>query len=65
MGGLLSAYHLSGGDSVFLEKATDLGDRLLAAFGTPTGLPMAMVNLGKGVGVPDGGNGGLISTAEV
>jgi len=45
LGGLLSAYHLSENDDVFLEKAVDLGDRLLSAFETPSGLPTSDVNL--------------------
>lgn len=44
LGGLLSAYHLSG-DPVFLEKATDLGDRLMPAFKTPSGIPFSDTNL--------------------
>lgn len=34
LGGLLSAYHLSGNEQVFLDKAVDLADRLLPAFDT-------------------------------
>jgi hypothetical protein len=34
LGGLLSAYHLSGNDSLYLDLATDLGDRLLPIFDT-------------------------------
>ena len=34
LGGLLSAYHLSGNDQMFLDKAVDLADRLLPAFDT-------------------------------
>lgn len=34
LGGLLSAYHLSDNDPVFLEKAVDLADRLLPVFDT-------------------------------
>lgn len=34
LGGLLSAYHLSGNDTMFLEKAVDLADRLMPAFDT-------------------------------
>ncbi|KAF8194965.1 glycoside hydrolase [Pholiota molesta] len=45
LGGLLSAYHFSHNDPVFLEKAVDLGDRLLTAFDTPSGLPLSDVNL--------------------
>jgi len=47
LGGLLSAYDLSG-DRVFLEKAKDLGDRLMPAFNTPTGIPHGQVNLESG-----------------
>ncbi|OQV17586.1 Endoplasmic reticulum mannosyl-oligosaccharide 1,2-alpha-mannosidase [Hypsibius exemplaris] len=46
VGGLLSVYHLSG-DDVFKEKALDLGERLLNAFGTSTGVPYSDVNLKK------------------
>ena len=44
MGGLLSAYELSG-DMKLLELATDLGRRLLPAFNSPTGMPYRYVNL--------------------
>ncbi|XP_065576067.1 endoplasmic reticulum mannosyl-oligosaccharide 1,2-alpha-mannosidase-like isoform X1 [Artemia franciscana] len=44
MGGLLSAYHLSG-DEFFLEKALDLGNRLMPAFNTAWGVPWADINL--------------------
>ncbi|XP_037079927.1 endoplasmic reticulum mannosyl-oligosaccharide 1,2-alpha-mannosidase-like [Pollicipes pollicipes] len=44
LGGLLSAHHLSQ-DDVFLKKAIDLGDRLLPAFETPSGIPFSDVNL--------------------
>jgi hypothetical protein len=46
LGGLLSAFDFSK-DRVFLDKAKDLGDRLLPAFNTPTGLPNAEINLAK------------------
>ncbi|KAH8382496.1 hypothetical protein KR009_003891 [Drosophila setifemur] len=45
LGGLLSAYHLSG-DTMFLEKAAELGNRLLPAFLSPSGIPYSDVNLG-------------------
>ncbi|KAF8627872.1 hypothetical protein AX15_004202 [Amanita polypyramis BW_CC] len=64
LGGLLSAYHLSDNDALFLERAVDLADRLLPAFDTSSGIPQAMSNLGQRVGVYDHGNGGLVSTAE-
>jgi endoplasmic reticulum Man9GlcNAc2 1,2-alpha-mannosidase len=65
LGGLLSAYHLSGKDQLYLDKAVDLADRLMVAFdGTPTGLPTSMVNLGKREAVPDRDNQGMVSTAE-
>ncbi|XP_019194293.1 PREDICTED: mannosyl-oligosaccharide 1,2-alpha-mannosidase MNS1-like [Ipomoea nil] len=47
VGGLLSAYDLSG-DNVFLEKAQDIADRLLPAWNTPTGIPYNIINLAHG-----------------
>lgn len=47
VGGLLSAYDLSG-DEVFLEKAKDIGDRLLPAWDTPSGIPYNRIHLGRG-----------------
>ncbi|KAI4344474.1 hypothetical protein L6164_011696 [Bauhinia variegata] len=44
VGGLLSAYDLSG-DKIFLEKATDIADRLLPAWNTPSGIPYNRINL--------------------
>lgn len=44
LGGMLSSFALSG-DAVFLDKAKDLGDRLLPAFGQ-SGIPFSDVNLG-------------------
>ncbi|CAG8567733.1 11542_t:CDS:2 [Ambispora gerdemannii] len=46
LGGLLSAYHLSGKDSIYLTKATELADRLLVAFDrSESAIPAAWVNL--------------------
>lgn len=45
LGGLLAAYHLSS-DKLFLDKAIDLGDRLLPAFSTSSDVPYSDVNLG-------------------
>ena len=64
MGGLLSAYNLSMGEPVFLEKARELGDRILPVFDTPSGLPLSIVNLHLRQGVEDNDNGGYVSTAE-
>ena len=47
LGGLLSAYDLSG-DDVFLSRARQLGDRLLPAFNTPTGIPRMSIDLKSG-----------------
>lgn len=47
LGGLLSAYEMDG-DPRFLRLATDLGDRLLPAFRSPTGMPFRYVNLRTG-----------------
>ncbi|XP_068190440.1 endoplasmic reticulum mannosyl-oligosaccharide 1,2-alpha-mannosidase [Antennarius striatus] len=51
LGGLLSTYHLTG-DQLFLEKATDLGSRLMPAFKTPSKIPFSDVNIGKGTAHP-------------
>jgi len=47
LGGLLSSYQLTG-DKRLLRLAEDLGDRLLPAFNSPTGLPYVYVNLRTG-----------------
>lgn len=44
LGGLLSAYHLTK-DWLFIDKAVDLGDRLLPCFNTRSGIPYSDVNL--------------------
>ncbi|XP_006878467.1 PREDICTED: LOW QUALITY PROTEIN: mannosidase, alpha, class 1B, member 1 [Chrysochloris asiatica] len=51
LGGLLSTYHLTG-DSLFLEKAKDFGNRLLPAFRTPSKIPFSYVNIGTGSAHP-------------
>ncbi|TSV94897.1 Endoplasmic reticulum mannosyl-oligosaccharide 1,2-alpha-mannosidase [Bagarius yarrelli] len=51
LGGLLSTYHLSG-DALFLDKAKDIGSRLLPAFNTPSKIPYSDVNIGNGVAHP-------------
>ena len=47
LGGLLAAYQMDR-DPAFLRLATDLGDRLLPAFRSPTGMPFRYVNLRTG-----------------
>jgi len=47
LGGLLAAYQMDG-DPRFLRLATDLGDRLLPAFRSSTGMPFRYVNLRTG-----------------
>ncbi|KAH9958979.1 glycoside hydrolase [Russula dissimulans] len=64
LGGLLSAYHLSGGDALYLDHARDLADRMLPVFDTPSGLPFPMINLQRREGVWSKDNYGLVSTAE-
>ncbi|KUI62267.1 Mannosyl-oligosaccharide 1,2-alpha-mannosidase [Cytospora mali] len=80
MGGLLSAHYLSNefpnlapiadddpgapGEDLYLEKAKDLADRLIAAFDSESGVPYASVNLGKYEGLPSHDDGGASSTAE-
>ncbi|KAF8528811.1 seven-hairpin glycosidase [Hysterangium stoloniferum] len=43
LGGLLSAYALSN-EPIMLARAIELGEKLLPAFGTPSGLPASGVN---------------------
>ena len=64
LGGLLSAYELSG-DAMFLEKAKLLGEKLLIAFKLPNGLPMATVNLATGTADPPGWTSGALILAEM
>lgn len=47
LGGLLTAYQMDG-DEQFLFRATDLANRLLPAFNTPTGIPYRYVHLQTG-----------------
>ncbi|KAM9841270.1 endoplasmic reticulum mannosyl-oligosaccharide 1,2-alpha-mannosidase [Aulostomus maculatus] len=51
LGGLLSAYHLTG-DQLFLDKSKDLGSRLMPAFKTPSKIPFSDVNIGTGTAHP-------------
>ncbi|KAK4105852.1 glycoside hydrolase family 47 protein [Parathielavia hyrcaniae] len=80
LGGLLSAHYLSTeypnlaplldddpgkpGEDLYLEKAKDLADRLMAAFDSPSGVPYASVNLGKYKGIISHADLGASSTAE-
>ncbi len=47
LGGLLSSYQMTG-DARLLSLAEDLGNRLLPAFDSPTGMPYMYVNLKTG-----------------
>ncbi|XP_066569329.1 mannosidase, alpha, class 1B, member 1b isoform X1 [Amia ocellicauda] len=51
LGGLLSTYHLTQ-DSLFLDKAKDIGARLMPAFNTPSKIPYSDVNIGRGSAHP-------------
>ncbi len=44
---------------VFLDKARDLGDRLLRAFDSPSGLPYNQIHLQTGAGTGTGWAGGV------
>ena len=61
LGGLLSAYELSG-DRLMLERAVELGDWLLPAFGTKYGLPINRYVLGSN---PAGLDNGRVTLSEV
>ncbi|KAK0667578.1 family 47 putative glycoside hydrolase [Cercophora samala] len=80
LGGLLSAHYLSTtfpqlapitdddpgkpGEDLYLEKAKDLADRLMAAFDSPSGIPYASVNLKEFKGLISHADSGASSTAE-
>jgi endoplasmic reticulum Man9GlcNAc2 1,2-alpha-mannosidase len=80
LGGLLSAHYLSTtfpdlapirdddpnqpGEDLYIEKATDLADRILGAFESKSGIPYASVNLNTSMGIPSHADGGASSTAE-
>lgn len=75
LGGLLSAHYLQESlpglkpenptdEDVFLEKATDLADKLMGAFESPSGIPWASVVLSTGAGKASHADGGASSTAE-
>lgn len=80
LGGLLSAHYLStnyptlapikdddpgaAGEDLYIEKATDLADRLLGAFETHSGIPYSSVNLNTSRGIRSHSDGGAASTAE-
>ncbi|KAM4696443.1 endoplasmic reticulum mannosyl-oligosaccharide 1,2-alpha-mannosidase [Rhinophrynus dorsalis] len=51
LGGLLSTFHLTQ-DPMFLDKAKDIGTRLLPAFNTPSKVPYSDVNIGRGTAHP-------------
>lgn len=63
LGGLLSAYDLSG-SKVFLEKAKDLGNRLIRAFDGGIGLPRSQVDLSSGY-ASSGWSGGSAILSEL
>ncbi|KAF4555346.1 putative glycosyl hydrolase family 47 protein 5 [Elsinoe fawcettii] len=76
LGGLLSAHYLSTefkswapvvdklSDDLYLEKATDLADRLLGAYNSTSGVPYASVRLATRQGLISHDDGGASSTAE-
>lgn len=80
LGGLLSAHYLSTtfpdlapitdddanqpGEDLYIEKATDLADRILGAFESKSGIPFASFNLNTSMGIPSHADGGASSTAE-
>ena len=53
-----------GGEDLYVEKATDLADRILGAFESTSGIPYASVNLKTMKGIPSHADGGASSLAE-
>jgi hypothetical protein len=64
LGGLLSAHALSG-DPIFLAKAVELGERLLPAFATPSGIPFSDVDLATGRASSPAGRSSLAEVTTV
>ncbi len=64
LGGLLSAYQIDG-DARWLALATDLGDRLLPAFDSPTRMPYVRVNLATGATEQPRNNPAEIGTLQL
>lgn len=48
VGGLLTMYALTG-DEMYKDKSYQLAKKMLPAFDTPTGIPMALIQLNSGV----------------
>lgn len=63
LGGLLSAFDLSGED-ILLRKADEIGTRLLPAFRTASGVPYTTINLATGIAHNPGWSGGASILAE-
>eukprot|EP00761_Pharyngomonas_kirbyi_P012292 gb/GECH01012319.1/.p1 GENE.gb/GECH01012319.1/~~gb/GECH01012319.1/.p1 ORF type:complete len:627 (+),score=170.18 gb/GECH01012319.1/:1-1881(+) len=63
VGGLLSAYDLSG-DPMFLEKTKEIANKLLPAFETSSGIPKTTINLKTGNALVPKWLGGYCSLAE-
>lgn len=61
LGGLITAYELDG-EPKFLQLATDLADKMLPAFKTPTGMPYRYVQLQTGAVRDDINNPAEIGT---
>ncbi|KAF2669650.1 endoplasmic reticulum mannosyl-oligosaccharide 1,2-alpha-mannosidase [Microthyrium microscopicum] len=77
LGGFLAAHYLQtafpkmcpiefgkGGEDLYLEKATDLAERILGAFDSPSGIPYASFNPKSMKGLPSHSDGGASSLAE-
>lgn len=64
LGGLLGAYEFSK-DKMFLDKAEDLGDRLLRAFTDNSPIPFAAINLRTGSGTSPSWTGGASILSEM
>ncbi|KAJ2080761.1 hypothetical protein H4R24_002853 [Coemansia sp. RSA 988] len=64
IGGLISAYELSG-DRMFLRQATSLADIMLEAFDTSTGIPWQMWDIQTGRGSSETGPSTLNNLAEI
>lgn len=63
LGGLLSAYHLTN-ETIYLLRAQQLGDKLMVAFDTSSGIPFSSVDFSKNRGFNPRWSRSASSTSE-
>ncbi|OMJ20225.1 Mannosyl-oligosaccharide 1,2-alpha-mannosidase MNS1 [Smittium culicis] len=64
LGGLLSAYELSG-EAIILEKAKDVGESLFPCFNHPSGIPYGFININTKTPIETQNNVAEIGTLQL